>query len=317
MKIFLSSPRGFCAGVEYAIGIVEESLQTFEQQIFILKEIVHNKFIVEKLSAKGAKSINSIEEVPEGSILIFSAHGVPPEFYSLARSRGLYVIDATCPLVRKVHLEAVRFVKQGYTILYVGHRGHDEAIGVVAEAPESIILINDIQEAKIIQPPQTEKLAYLTQTTLSLSETEEIISILQKRFPHIVGPQKEDICYATTNRQTAIKKLAELTDLVLVIGSQNSSNSQRLKECSIENGTKAYLIDNKEQIYDSWFKGVESIGITAGASAPEELVQEVVQTLVEKFPGTSVQEMNLVDEQMHFPIPNLKKIITQQETVSC
>ncbi|MDX1919838.1 MAG: 4-hydroxy-3-methylbut-2-enyl diphosphate reductase [Candidatus Caenarcaniphilales bacterium] len=312
MKIFLARPRGFCAGVDYAIGIVEEALRLFKEPIYILKEIVHNKLIVQELSDKGAQSVKSIEDVPAGSILIFSAHGVPPEFYAQARQRGLYVMDATCPLVRKVHMEAIRFVKQGYTILYIGHEGHDEAVGVIAEAPNSIILINDKEEAQSVNPPQVEKLAYLTQTTLSVSETDEIIKVLKQRFPQIIDPPKEDICYATTNRQLAIKDLTDHCDLVLVLGSQNSSNSQRLRECAQQEGKKAYLIDNREQINEDWLKNINSVGITAGASAPEKLVQEVVNFLQQKFPGATVQETDLIKENMFFPVPNLQRIIGEQ-----
>lgn len=316
MKIFLARPRGFCAGVDYAIGIVEEALKLFQEPIFILKEIVHNKLIVQELSDKGAESVKSIEEVPPGSILIFSAHGVPPEFYTDARKKGLYVIDATCPLVRKVHMEAIRFVKQGYSILYIGHEGHDEAVGVIAEAPASIILINDKEEALSVNPPQREKLAYLTQTTLSVSETEEIIKILKERFPNIIDPPQEDICYATTNRQLAIKDLTKYCDLVFVLGSQNSSNSQRLRECSEQEGKKSYLIENKHEIKEDWLKDVKSIGITAGASAPEKLVQEVIQLLQEKYPNTEVHEMDIIKENMFFPVPNLKRVVGEQKEES-
>ncbi len=308
-KIILAKPRGFCAGVEYAVGIVEKSLTEFDLPIYILKEIVHNKKIVQDLSLRGAKSVSSIEEVPKGSILIFSAHGVPPEFHTLAKERGLYVIDATCPLVRKVHLEAIRFVKEGYTILYIGHAGHDEALGVIAEAPDSIILINDKTEALSVQPPDNNKLAFLTQTTLSLKETGEIINILQKRFPQIIGPDKEDICYATTNRQAAVSELAKLSDLVLVLGSENSSNSQRLRECAEEFKINAYLIDGKEQIENTWFEKeeIKTIGITAGASAPESLVKEVVNYFQEKYPKIEISELTTIKEKTYFPIPNLKQ----------
>lgn len=313
MKIFLARPRGFCAGVDYAIGIVEEALNIFEEPIYILKEIVHNKLIVQELSDKGATSVKAIEDVPPGSILIFSAHGVPPEFYSQARQNGLYVIDATCPLVRKVHMEAIRFVKQGFSILYIGHEGHDEAVGVIAEAPSSIILINNKEEALTVNPPQVEKLAYLTQTTLSVSETEEIIKIIKERFPNIIDPPQEDICYATTNRQLAIKDLTKHCDLIFVLGSQNSSNSQRLRECSEQEGKKSYLIENKLEIKEEWLKDIKSIGITAGASAPEKLVQEVIELLQQKYPNAEVQERDIIKENMFFPVPNLKRVIGEQK----
>ena len=309
MQILLAKPRGFCAGVEYAIGIVEEALRLFQEPIYILKEIVHNKQIVQELSDKGARSINSIEEIPAGSILIFSAHGVPPEFHIQAKKQGLYVIDATCPLVRKVHMEAIHFAKSGYIILYIGHKGHEEAIGVLAEAPDSMILIDGIEDALKVNPQDTEKLVYLTQTTLSLAETQEIIQILEKRFPNLIGPSKEDICYATTNRQVAVKKLAEKAELVLVLGSQNSSNSQRLREVAENEGAKSYLIDNKDQIQDLWLENINIIGITAGASAPEKLVQDVINFLREKTADCTVEEIELVQEKMFFPIPNLKTTI--------
>ncbi|MFN5538789.1 MAG: 4-hydroxy-3-methylbut-2-enyl diphosphate reductase [Candidatus Melainabacteria bacterium] len=306
MQILLAKPRGFCAGVEYAIGIVEEALRLFQEPIYILKEIVHNKQIVQELSDKGARSINSIEEIPAGSILIFSAHGVPPEFHIQAKKQGLYVIDATCPLVRKVHMEAIHFAKSGYIILYIGHKGHEEAIGVLAEAPDSMILIDGIEDALKVNPHDTEKLVYLTQTTLSLAETHEMIQILEKRFPNLIGPSKEDICYATTNRQLAVKKLAKKAELVLVLGSQNSSNSQRLREVAENEGAKSYLIDNKDQIQDLWLEDINIIGITAGASAPEKLVQDVINFLREKTADCTVEEIELVQEKMFFPIPNLK-----------
>lgn len=316
MKILLAKPRGFCAGVDYAIGIVEEALRSFDKPIFILKEIVHNKQIVYEMSQNGALSVPSINEVPPGSILIFSAHGVPPEFHQQAKERGLHIIDATCPLVRKVHLEAIRFVKAGYTILYIGHEGHDEAIGVLAEAPQAMILINDKKEALEVQPPQTTKLAYLTQTTLSVAETDEITKILKERFPNIEAPPKEDICYATTNRQMAVTQIAKQSDLVLVLGSKNSSNSQRLRECAENEGSKAYLIDNKDEIHESWLEGVQTVGLTAGASAPEKLVLEVIEFLKSKEANSILEEVEPVKEEMFFPVPNLKKKMAEQMEMS-
>lgn len=307
MKILLAKPRGFCAGVDYAIGIVEEALKLFDEPIYILKEIVHNQKIVQELASKGARSVNSIEEVPKGSILIFSAHGVPPEFFIEAKAKGLRVLDATCPLVRKVHLEAIKFAKQNYTILYIGHKGHDEAIGVLAEAPHCMFLINDKQDALTINPPQTEKMAYLTQTTLSLAETQEIINILKNRFPQIIAPPADDICYATTNRQLAVINLAQYCDVIFVIGSQNSSNSQRLRECAEKEGCTAFLIENKNFIQTNWLNFAKTIGITAGASAPEELVQETVQFLQSLEPNSQVQELEFVKEKMYFPLPKLVK----------
>jgi len=305
MKILLARPRGFCAGVEYAIGIVKECLELFPKPIYILREIVHNKHIVRELAKEGALSVDAISEVPEGEVLVFSAHGVPPEFHAQAKSRNLKIIDATCPLVRKVHLEAVRFAKEGYHILYIGHEGHDEAIGVLAECPDSITLLETTQDALDVAKTPQEKIAYLTQTTLSVDETQRIIEILQERFPEIQAPSREDICYATTNRQFATKELAKSSDLVFVIGSTNSSNSQRLRECAAKEGSMAYLIDAKESIQREWLQNINSIGITAGASAPEDLVQEVVSYLQEIYPDSQIEELELIKESTVFPIPQL------------
>ncbi|MDX1918239.1 MAG: 4-hydroxy-3-methylbut-2-enyl diphosphate reductase [Candidatus Caenarcaniphilales bacterium] len=307
MQIYLAKPRGFCAGVDYAIGIVYEALELFGAPVYILKEIVHNQLIVQELAEKGAHSVSSIEEVPTGGLLIFSAHGVPPEFHIIAKERGLRVIDAACPLVRKVHLEAVRFAREGFTIIYIGHEGHDEAIGVLAEAPDSIILVDGIESARRVKPTKTEKMIYLTQTTLSVNETDQIVEILKERFPHLEAPPTDDICYATTNRQLAVKELARHCELILVLGSQNSSNSQRLRESAENAGAKAYLIDSKDEIRAEWLEAIESIGITAGASAPEKLVQEVVAELRRRSPESIVTELDTIHENMYFPVPNLSK----------
>ena len=307
MEILLASPRGFCAGVRYAMGIVDAAWELYGQthQLFILKEIVHNQRIVREYNAQGIQSVASIQEVPAGSILIFSAHGVPPDFHEQAKDRGLFVLDATCPLVRKVHLEAIRFAAQGYHILYIGHEGHDEAIGVLAECPEHITLVNDLAEAQTIQPPQTDRLVYLTQTTLSLSETDSIIKCLQERFPGLAAPPKEDICYATTNRQQAVQELAPQVQLMLVIGSQNSSNSQRLRELSEQLGTTAHLIDSPAEIDSQWLVAVEQIGLTSGASAPEALIEETIEWLKRYAPESTVREVAVVKEQTVFPLPKL------------
>ncbi|HEY9886581.1 MAG TPA: 4-hydroxy-3-methylbut-2-enyl diphosphate reductase, partial [Vampirovibrionales bacterium] len=233
--------------------------------------------------------------------------GVPPEFYTKAKKQGLYILDATCPLVRKVHLEAIRYAKLGYTILYIGHKGHDEAVGVLAEAPDSMILVDNLDDAAKVKPQQQEKLIYLTQTTLSVNETSEIIKVLKQRFPSLQDPPKEDICYATTNRQLAVRSLAKNCDLVLVLGSQNSSNSLRLKECAEEEGAQAFLIDSYVEFDESWLDGVETIGITAGASAPEQLVKELLQFLKEEYNIESSSEQDIIKENMFFPVPNLKK----------
>jgi len=305
MKIKLVKPRGFCAGVNYAIGIVEESLKKYKNSfpIYILKEIVHNRRIVEDFNQRGAISVQNISDVPNGSVLIFSAHGVPPSFYTEAKERNLTVIDATCPLVKKVHKEALSFIERGFEIFYVGHEGHEEAVGVISECPEKIHLITNHQDANNIQSKQQEKLSYLTQTTLSLTETQEIIEILKKRFPNIQSPPKEDICYATTNRQIAVQKLAVECDVILVLGSANSSNSQRLKERALQEDTDAYLIDDKSQIEAKWFENKSIIGITAGASAPERLVREVIDYLYSEYNIEHVEEIMFIEEKVKFPIP--------------
>lgn len=315
-KILLASPRGFCAGVHYAVDIVDEVYRLFHDKykIYILKEIVHNKTIVQEYIQKGIQSVQSIEEVPTGAILIFSAHGVPPEFFEQAQDRGLYTIDATCPLVRKVHREAIRFAAEGYYILYIGHKGHDEAIGVLAECPEYITLIDNINDARVVEPPQTDKLVYLTQTTLSLDETRDIIQTLEERFPNIQAPKKEDICYATTNRQLTVKALAKQCDAVIVVGSQNSSNSQRLREAAEKQGIPAYLIDDKNSLDISWLERVDILGITAGASAPDKLVQEIINCIEEENPTIDIEEFNEIDEKVEFPIPDIERVLLKQTT---
>ena len=312
-KIILAEPRGFCAGVEYAIGIVEECLKFFKKQkIYILKEIVHNKGIVRDLEKKGAYSVQRIEEVPENGVIIFSAHGVPPDFYRTARLRKLKIFDATCPLVKKVHLEAIKFANQGYTIFYIGHQGHEESIGVLAEAPENILMIENKHDAEQVKIKETKKLAYLTQTTLSVLETEEIIQVLKERFPQLKAPPKEDICYATTNRQKAAAILAKACDLIFVLGSENSSNSQRLKETAARLGPPAFLIDHKAQIDLKLLdeRKYEKIGITAGASAPEKDVSELVSFLKEHFSRQKyqvvVENLQAVEENISFRLPELK-----------
>jgi 4-hydroxy-3-methylbut-2-enyl diphosphate reductase len=306
MKIILSTPRGFCAGVFNAVDIVEKCLDTFGKPIYILKEIVHNKTVVDRLTQKGAHSIQSIDEAPENSYLVFSAHGVPPQFHQIAKNRNIKVIDATCPLVTKVHLEALRFAKLGYTILYIGHKGHDEVVGVLAEVPHAIHLVQDPAEAKTFVLPVTDKkLIYLTQTTLSVHETREIIQILKSRFDTLEDPPNEDICYATTNRQNAVTDLSKVCDLILVVGSQNSSNSQRLRELAEQKGISSYLIDSTKDIKKDWFSGKKAVGITAGASAPEDLVQEIVQYIQSEFNVREVEELVTVKEEVHFPLPKV------------
>jgi 4-hydroxy-3-methylbut-2-enyl diphosphate reductase len=302
MKILLAAPRGFCAGVNMAIESLDLAIRAFGTPIYVYHEIVHNKYVVDTFKAKGAVFIDSLEEVPPGATLLFSAHGVSPEIRRVARERKLRAIDATCPLVTKVHLEAIRFAKDGYTILLIGHEGHDEVIGTMGEAPEAIVLVESVEHVGRLEFPPAAKLAYLTQTTLSVDDANRIINRLKERFPQIVGPPKEDICYATQNRQEAIHALANAADLVLVLGSQNSSNSQRLKELAKERGAAARLIDGAADIDDRWFDGVENVVITAGASAPESVVQECVAYLRDRY-GATVENRTLREEDVHFPLP--------------
>jgi 4-hydroxy-3-methylbut-2-enyl diphosphate reductase len=302
MKILLAAPRGFCAGVNMAIESLDLAIRAFGTPIYVYHEIVHNKYVVDTFRAKGAVFIDHLDEVPVGATLLFSAHGVSPEIRRLARERKLRAIDATCPLVTKVHLEAIRFAKEGYTILLIGHEGHDEVIGTMGEAPQAIVLVESEEHAGRLSFPPDAKLAYLTQTTLSVDDANRIISRLKERFPQIVGPPKEDICYATQNRQEAIHALAAEADLVLVLGSQNSSNSQRLKELALERGASAQLIDGAADIDERWFAGVENVVITAGASAPESVVQECVEYLRTRY-GATVESRTLRSEDVHFPLP--------------
>lgn len=302
MKILLAAPRGFCAGVNMAIESLDLALKSFGTPVYVYHEIVHNQYVVETFRSKGAVFVDTLEEVPEGSTLLFSAHGVSPEIRKVARNRKLYAIDATCPLVTKVHLEAVRYAKEGYTILLIGHDGHDEVIGTMGEAPEAMVLVESVEDADTIDLPANAKLAYLTQTTLSVDDATRIINRLRERFPQIANPPKEDICYATQNRQEAVKLLATEADLVLVLGSQNSSNSQRLKELAQENGIPAYLIDGAQDMNDAWFAGVETVLITAGASAPESVVQGCISYLKDHFSAT-VEERAIRLEDVHFPLP--------------
>jgi 4-hydroxy-3-methylbut-2-enyl diphosphate reductase len=302
MKILLAAPRGFCAGVNMAIESLDLAIRAFGTPIYVYHEIVHNKYVVDTFRAKGAVFIDHLDEVPVGATLLFSAHGVSPEIRRLARERKLRAIDATCPLVTKVHLEAIRFAKEGYTILLIGHEGHDEVIGTMGEAPQAIVLVESVEHAGRLKFPPDAKLAYLTQTTLSVDDANRIISRLKERFPQIVGPPKEDICYATQNRQEAIHALAAEADLVLVLGSQNSSNSQRLKELALERGAAAQLIDGAADIDERWFAGVKNVVITAGASAPESVVQECVEYLRARY-GATVESRTLRSEDVQFPLP--------------
>src|SRR4051794_16332380 len=301
-KLLLASPRGYCAGVDRAVDTVERALDHFGAPVYVRKEIVHNGHVVRDLSERGAVFVDSETEVPEGAVVVLSAHGVAPEVYANARSRSLQVIDATCPLVTKVHTEAKRYAADGYTIVLVGHEGHEEVVGTMGEAPDSIQLIGSVAEIDGLEIADPERVAYITQTTLSVDETVAIIGALRRRYPAIVGPKKDDICYATQNRQNAVKQLAREVDLVLVIGSQNSSNSNRLVDVTREMGVDAHLIDDQTDIDPAWLEGVETVGITSGASAPEWLVERVI-SYFRDLGVTDVASHELVDEDVHFSLP--------------
>ena len=302
MKIVLASPRGFCAGVNMAIESLDLAMRAFGPPVYVYHEIVHNRYVVETFRDRGAVFVDSLDEVPIGGNLLFSAHGVSPEIRRVARERKLYAIDATCPLVTKVHLEAVRFAKEGYTILLVGHDGHDEVVGTMGEAPEAMRLVESVEDVDRLEFSADAKLAYLTQTTLSVDDANRIIDRLKARFPQLIGPPKEDICYATQNRQEAVRVLAPDADLVLVLGSQNSSNSQRLRELASERGIPAYLVDGVADLRLEWFQGVETVVVTAGASAPESVVQDCVEFMRQRFAAT-VESRSLREESVYFPLP--------------
>jgi 4-hydroxy-3-methylbut-2-enyl diphosphate reductase len=274
-RVLLASPRGFCAGVERAVDTVERALALYGAPVYVRKQIVHNKHVVEELERLGAVFVDRIEEIPEGATVVFSAHGVSPAVRDAAQSRRLTTIDATCPLVTKVHTQARRYADAGYTIAFIGHAGHEEVEGTMGEAPDSIVLVEDVEAARTVALPADGPLAYITQTTLSLDETREIIDVLRERFPRIHAPAKEDICYATSNRQWAVKELLDEVELLLVIGSGNSSNSLRLVEVARAAGVASYLVDDASEIDEAWLDGVETVGVTSGASAPERLVREV------------------------------------------
>jgi len=301
--VYLLKPRGFCAGVVRAIDIVELALDAYGPPIYVRREIVHNRHVVEDLASRGAIFVEELDEVPNGQRVIYSAHGVAPEVRAQAEARDLKVVDATCPLVTKVHVEAVKFAKQGGTILLIGHPDHEEVVGTYGEAPEQTIVVASVDEAESLQPPAAETLFYLTQTTLSLDEAGQIIAVLERRFPHIQGPPAQDICYATENRQQAVKRRASTCDFMLVVGSQNSSNSKRLVEVGGNAGVPGQLIDDERDIDPAWLEGVGSIGITAGASAPENLVQRVVDHLRTQYAFGRVEEVEVIEENVKFPLP--------------
>jgi 4-hydroxy-3-methylbut-2-enyl diphosphate reductase len=301
-KLLLLKPRGFCAGVVRAIDIVRLALETYGAPIYVRREIVHNRYVVDELSRKGAIFVNEVDEVPEGARVIYSAHGVAPEVRQTSKTRKLRVIDATCPLVTKVHTEAVKFARQGYAIILIGHHDHEEVVGTLGEAPDVTQVVGTAEEVEHIQVPDPNKIAYITQTTLSLDEAGQVIAALKKKFPNIKGPAAQDICYATENRQVAVKQVAKETDLLLVVGSLNSSNSNRLVEVARNLGRSSYLIDSYKDIKPEWLGEVETVSITAGASAPEVLVQEVLEFLAnEGF--TAVEEVEVMPENVRFGLP--------------
>jgi len=300
--LLLLKPRGFCAGVVRAIDIVRIALEAFGPPIYVRKEIVHNRFVVEELQAKGAIFVDSVDEVPNGERVIYSAHGVSPEVREASQTRGLRVIDATCPLVTKVHVEAVKFAKEGYSLILIGHRDHDEVIGTLGEAPLVTQVVGSPEQVESLTLPDPNRVAYLTQTTLSLDETKDIIAALRRKFPNIQGPAAQDICYATENRQVAVKQVASDADLLLVVGSDNSSNSNRLVEVARNLGTSSHLIDSFRNIRPEWLEGVKTIALTAGASAPECLVEEVVKFLATKG-FDNVNEVEVMPEHVRFGLP--------------
>ncbi len=302
MRILLASPRGFCAGVNMAIDALELALARYGPPVFVYHEIVHNKWVVERFRRVGAVFVNSVDEVPEGALLFYSAHGVSPEVRAQAAQRRLRTVDATCPLVTKVHREAIRFARHGYTIILIGHAGHDEVLGTMGEAPEAIVLVETEEDVERLVVPDPSRVAYLTQTTLSVDEASRIVDRLRQRFPAIVGPPRDDICYATQNRQTAVRELARQADIVVVVGSQNSSNSRRLAEIARSCGVPAWLIDGASQLRPEWFRPSDTVVITAGASAPESLVAECVQWLKDRF-GATVEPAVVRSENVHFPLP--------------
>ncbi|MEM8667662.1 MAG: 4-hydroxy-3-methylbut-2-enyl diphosphate reductase [Planctomycetota bacterium] len=308
MKIILAAPRGFCAGVNMAVDSLDLALTAFGPPVYVYHEIVHNQFVVNQFEAKGAVFVNTVDEVPHDSVLMFSAHGVSPEIRQAAKERNLMALDATCPLVTKVHLEAIKYAKGGYTIVLIGHEGHDEVIGTMGEAPEAIVLLEDADGVDDLEVADESKLAYLTQTTLSVDDANRIIDRLKERFPNIESPPKGDICYATQNRQEAVRVLSEKADIVVVLGSQNSSNSQRLRELASEKGISAFLADGPQDLSLEDFSKDQTVLITAGASAPESVVQETIDWLVEHFHAT-VESQEIREENVQFPLPKaLRKI---------
>jgi 4-hydroxy-3-methylbut-2-en-1-yl diphosphate reductase len=312
-KLLLAAPRGYCAGVDRAVQTVERALELYGPPVYVRKEIVHNKHVVEQLRERGAVFVDQETEVPEGKTVVFSAHGVAPAVHQNAEARSLKTIDATCPLVTKVHVEAKKFAAEGYTIVLVGHAGHEEVEGTMGEAPDHIVLIETEEDVDRLEVDDPNRIAFISQTTLSVDETKAIILKLRQRFPNIVGPRTDDICYATTNRQMAVKQMAGECDLVLVIGSKNSSNSNRLVEVARDHGADAHLIDNERQVQEEWLDGKRVVGITSGASAPEELVQRLIEFF--RVRGTAeVEEFEVVQEDVRFMLPKeIRKAFAERE----
>jgi len=302
MRIILANPRGFCAGVNMAIECVDRVLKEVGPPVYVFHEIVHNKHVVDDFKSRGVTFVDDVSEVPENAVVVYSAHGIAPEVRETAKARKLFEVDATCPLVTKVHMEVIRYARDGYTILFVGHRNHDEAIGTVGEAPDRIIVVETPDEVMKLNVPDENRVAFVTQTTLSISDATRVIEAIKKRFPNIRYPAKDDICYATTNRQEAVTQLTPEADLVLVVGSKNSSNSRRLVERAEEQGKAAYLIDDQTELDVKWFDGVENVLVTAGASAPEHLVSALIERLRREFAG-EVETRTLVQEDVTFELP--------------
>ena len=305
LNLVLASPRGFCAGVDRAITIVEKALEMYGAPIYVQHEIVHNKHVVQRLRNEGAVFVENIDEIPEGSHAIFSAHGVSPEVRKRAEKRKLQVLDATCPLVTKVHREAQRYAQKEHTIILIGHHNHVEVKGTVGEAPEHTLVVGTVEEVSDLKIPDEKKVGYITQTTLSLDDTAEIITALKVRFPEIKGPAKDDICYATQNRQNAVKALSKEVDLVLVVGAQNSSNSVRLLEVAETTGVKARRIESAAELDPEWLEEVRNVGITAGASAPEDIVQGIVAEISKMSSSSSVRDLEIVQEDVTFALPTV------------
>jgi 4-hydroxy-3-methylbut-2-enyl diphosphate reductase len=313
-KVLLAKPRGFCAGVDRAIDVVNMALQLFGAPVYVRKEIVHNKYVIRSLAAKGAVFVEELDNVPEGAVAIFSAHGVSPEVRARAAAKNLKVIDATCPLVTKVHGEAQRYAREGRSIILVGHAGHDEVIGTMGEVPGQIQLVGSVEQAESVQVPDPERVAVTTQTTLGVDDANVIIDVLRRRFPKLMTPTSDDICYATQNRQMAVKLMAEEADLVLVLGSDNSSNSRRLREVAEGAGARAYLIEDASEIDPTWLEGVQCVAVTAGASAPEYLVQQVVGYF-QKMGVGQIEEVAAIEEKVTFlPPAELTREITKRYT---